>query len=255
MDKTTLIGLFLGFFAIIGGQVLEGGHIGAILKPTAALIVLGGTFGATLLSYPLKDILKALKISTRVFQEPKENSQEIFKQIVDFANVARRDGLIALDKRVSQVQNSLLAKGLRYMIDGLDPPIVRSMLENDNDIREDQARVAAKVFESAGGYSPTIGILGAVLGLIHTMENLNDPSKLGEGIAVAFVATIYGVGLANLLFLPVGNKLKLRIQEEGKINGMIVEGILALQEGLHPRVIEAKLKPYLDREGQEEERD
>ncbi|MBI2877585.1 MAG: flagellar motor protein [Candidatus Tectomicrobia bacterium] len=246
MDKTTLIGLFLGFAAIIGGQVLEGGHIGSILQPTAALIVLGGTFGATLLSYPMGDILRSFKMALTVFKEPRDDPEKILDQIVDFANLARRDGLIALDKKADEIDNALMSQGLRYMIDGVDPPLVRAMLENDNELHEEQATIAAKVFESAGGYSPTIGIIGAVLGLIHTMEQLDDPSKIGEGIAVAFVATVYGVGAANLLFLPIASKLKRRIKQEGNTKSMVIEGVLALQEGLHPRIIQAKLQPYLE---------
>lgn len=246
MDKTTLIGLFLGFFAIVGGQMLEGGSIGAIFQPAAAIIVFGGTFGATLLSYPLSDIFRAFKTAFIIFREPREEPQKILKQIVEFANLARRDGLIALDKKAGELDNPLMSQGLRHMIDGVDPPVVRAMLENDNELQEQQATIAARVFESAGGYAPTIGILGAVLGLIHTMEQLDDPSKIGEGIAVAFVATVYGVGSANLLFLPIANKLKRRIKQEGNIKSMIIEGVLALQEGLHPRIIEAKLHPYLE---------
>ncbi len=242
MDLTTIIGLSMGLAAILLGQVLEGGHIASITQPTAALIVLGGTIGAVVVSFPghaLKATLKGIK---QAFVPHKHNTEEIIQALVQMATKARREGLVALEKDAEALSDPFLRKGLRLAIDGMSAASIRLAMELEMEAHEEEAQFPAKVMESAGGFSPTIGIIGAVMGLIHVMENLADPTKLGAGIAVAFVATVYGVGLANLVCLPLGSKLKLRAKERGAAMGMIIEGVAALADGDNPRNIEEKLK-------------
>ncbi len=242
MDITTIGGLILSVGCILLGQVLEGGHVGSIVQDTAAIIVLGGTFGAVMVSFPKKDFVRGMKMFKLAFTDKKEDMSAVTKQIVDLASIARRDGVLALEGKLAEVQDRFLKKALSYVVDGVDASVTRSSLEAAIDAEHQENMQGAKVWEAAGGYSPTIGIIGAVLGLIHVMENLSDPSKLGGGIAVAFVATVYGVATANLVYLPVANKLKrkLGIAMERKV--VITEGVLAIQEGLNPRVLEEKLR-------------
>jgi len=242
MDITTIGGLLLGIGCILLGQVLEGGHVGSIVQDTAAIIVLGGTFGAVMVSFPKKDFVRGMKMFKLAFTDKKEDMSAVTKQIVDLASIARRDGVLALEGKLAEVEDRFLKKALTYVVDGVDASVTRSSLEAAIDAEHQENMQGAKVWEAAGGYSPTIGIIGAVLGLIHVMENLSDPSKLGGGIAVAFVATVYGVATANLVYLPVANKLKrkLGIAMERKV--VITEGVLAIQEGLNPRVLEEKLR-------------
>jgi chemotaxis protein MotA len=245
MDFAPLIGIILGIAAIIVGQALEGGHIQSIIQPTAALIVLGGTLGATILGFSLSDLSRGLRMGLSIFFNPADTPEALIQEIVKLANVVRKEGILALEQQLPGVTHPFLRRGIRYAIDGLEPAMTRELLETDIEVQEEVDDVGAKVFEAAGGYAPTIGILGAVLGLIHTMESLADPSKVGEGIAVAFVATIYGVGASNLLFLPTANKIKRRLTHTRTCKEIIVQGILAIQEGLNPRLVEEKLRIYL----------
>jgi len=245
MDFAPIIGIMLGIAAIIGGQALEGGHIQSIIQPTAAIIVLGGTLGATILGYAIPDLLRAARMGIAIFFNPTDTPEALIQDIVKLANVVRKEGILALEQQLPGITHPFLRTGIRYAIDGLEPAMTRELLETDIIVQEEAEEVGAKVFEAAGGYAPTIGILGAVLGLIHTMEQLSDPSKVGEGIAVAFVATVYGVGSANLLFLPAANKIKRRLVHARTCKEIIVQGILAIQEGLNPRLVEEKLRIYL----------
>jgi len=245
MDLATIIGLILGFGAVIGGQVLEGGHVSAIIQPTAALIVLGGTFGATFVSFPLSNLLQALKDSRKALFPPKDDPEAVIKTIIGYAAKARKNGLISLEQDAQSVKDSFTKKGISLVVDGIDPQKLRETLEIELGAFEEHAKASAEVFESAGGFAPTIGIIGAVLGLIHVMENLSDPSKLGSGIAVAFVATIYGLMTANIVCLPVSTKLKLRIKQEVLQKEMVIEGLIAIQNGENPHFIEQKLRAYL----------
>ena len=242
MDLTTIAGLVLGFGAILLGQVLEGGHVGSIMQDTAAIIVLGGTFGAVMVSFPRKDFVRGLKMFKMGFTEKKEDLSAVTKQIVELASVARRDGVLALEGKLSEIEDPFLKKALTYVVDGVDASVTRSSLEASIEAEHSENMMGAKVWEAAGGYSPTIGIIGAVLGLIHVMENLSDPSKLGGGIAVAFVATVYGVATANLIYLPLASKLKRKLALAMERKVVITEGVLAIQEGLNPRVLEEKLR-------------
>lgn len=250
MDIATIIGLVLGFGAVIGGQVLEGGHVSAILQPTAAIIVLGGTFGATFVSFPLKNILQALKDSRKALFPPKEDPEGVIKNIINYAAKARRNGLISLEQEAQTVKDSFTKKGISLVVDGIDPQKLRETMEIELASFEEHAKASAEVFEAAGGFAPTIGIIGAVLGLIHVMENLSDSSKLGAGIAVAFVATIYGLMTANIICIPISTKLKLRLKEAILQKEMVIEGLIAIQNGENPHFIEQKLRAYMPDDGE-----
>ncbi len=245
MDKASIIGLVLGIGAVLGGQALEGGHIGSIMQVTAFIIVIGGTFGAVFLSYPFKQVIVALKGVKSILKEPPQKAEEIIKQITQYANKARKEGILSLEKELKNIDNSFLKKALTMAVDGLEPHLIREAMETELEYLDEHGKISSKIFKSAGGYAPTIGILGAVLGLIHVMENLNDPSKLGAGIAVAFVATVYGVGSANLLFLPISTKLEVRHRNEMILREMMLEGVIAVSNGENPRLIEEKLRSYI----------
>ncbi len=244
MDITTIGGIIFAVAAILVGQALEGGHASSLGQVTAAMIVLGGTFGATAVAFPRHDFIRGMKMAGLALRERKNDLGQLMGQIVELAGVARRDGVLALEQRLGGIKDPFLKRAVGFIVDGVDAAVAREALETEiGGIYEDGV-VAAKVFESAGGYAPTVGILGAVLGLIHVMENLSDPSKLGGGIATAFVATVYGVGIANLLLLPLANKIKRKLVLERERRTLIAEGILGIQAGLNPRVLEEKLRAY-----------
>jgi chemotaxis protein MotA len=241
MDLTTIFGLLIALLCVLGGQALEGGHIGSILQPTAAIIVIGGTIGAVIVQFPGFVLLNAVKDFRKLFMPDKDGAAEALATIVSLANKARRDGLVSIEKEVQGIQDSFMRRGLELAVDGTDAKVLRNALEMELGHYEEEGEGGPKVLEAAGGYAPTVGIIGAVLGLIHVMENLSDPSKLGGGIAVAFVATVYGVGLANLFFLPMATKLKLRLREQVVRMELVIEGVCSLAEGENPRLIERKL--------------
>lgn len=245
MDKASIIGLVLGIGAILGGQALEGGHLSSIMQITAFVIVIGGTFGAVFLSYPFPQVIAALKGVKSILKEPPQNAEEIIKQITQYANKARKEGILSLEKEIKNINSAFLKKALTMAVDGLEPHLIREAMETELEYLDEHGKINSKIFKSAGGYAPTIGILGAVLGLIHVMENLNDPSKLGAGIAVAFVATVYGVGSANLLFLPISTKLEVRHRNEMILREMMLEGVISVSNGENPRLIEEKLRSYI----------
>ena len=245
MDKISIAGLLLGLVAIIGGQILEGGHVGSLVQPTALLIVLGGTLGAVLLQSPFHVFKRGLKMTKWVWVPPVIEQKRTIDQILNWSQLSRREGLLALENFIPGIKDEFTRKGLQLLVDGADPERIRELLEVDIDTFEDEWRQSAKIWDSAGGYSPTIGILGAVMGLIHVMENLSDPTKLGPGIAVAFVATIYGVGLANLIYLPIAGKLKYYISRMVASREMMIDGLVGIALGDNPRIIESRLKGYL----------
>jgi chemotaxis protein MotA len=245
MDKISVLGLVLGIVAIVGGQVLEGGHVGSLSQPTALLIVLGGTMGAVMLQSPYATFIRGVKMVRWVWYPPVVDHQQLIKQIASWSQVSRREGLLALENVMNQSKDDFARKGLQLLVDGAEPERLREVLEVEINTYEQELKLSARIWEAAGGYSPTIGILGAVLGLIHVMENLSEPSKLGAGIAVAFVATIYGVGLANLVFLPMANKLKAHIARLIVRREMIVDGLVGIANGDNPRIIESRLQGYI----------
>jgi chemotaxis protein MotA len=246
MDGASLIGILLGVAAVMGGSLFEGGEVNSILQVTAAVIVFGGTLGATLLSFSLRDVMKAASSFRDVFLEERTEPEEFINDLVRYSARARRMGLISLDPEIPRIKNAYLRKALTLAVDGMSPAAVRETMEQENFTYEDERRRIAKVFETAGGFAPTIGILGAVLGLIHVMKNLSDPSRLGSGIAVAFVATIYGVGLANLVLLPISKKLINRLDYELSLREMIIEGVIGIQSGINPRYFEEKLRVFVE---------
>lgn len=245
MDVISIVGLVLGLAAILVGQALEGGHVGSLFQITAFLIVIGGTAGAVMLQSPLKVFLDGLRMARWVFQPPRNSPEEVLNKLLDWSQQSRRGGLLALEPHIEAQDDLFQRRGLQLLVDGAEPEVLRDTLQLDLASYEQHHLEAARIWQAAGGYSPTIGILGAVMGLIHVMENLSDPSKLGAGIAVAFVATIYGVGGANLVFLPVANKLKAHVHRQVKLRDMFVEGLVSIANGENPRMIEAKLQGYL----------
>jgi len=245
MDLLTIIGIIVALGAILGGQILEGGHIGSIMQLTAFIIVMGGTFGAVMVNYPMATFLKAITNTKMVFFNVHVDSKAMIALIVELATLSRKQGLLALEGKLKTMTDPFFKKGLQLVIDGTEAKMIREILEIEVEHYEEENSLSGKVYESLGGYAPTIGILGAVLGLIHVMENLADPSKLGSGIAVAFVATIYGVGAANLFFLPMGGKIKLKIKELVLARQLIIEGLVSLAQAENPKMIEEKLNGYL----------
>jgi chemotaxis protein MotA len=245
MDKLTLAGIVLAAAAILGGQVLEGGSLGSLVQLAAFLIVIGGTIAAVMVQSPLPVFLDGMRLARWVVLPPQSDLPSVIAQVAGWAADARRDGILALENHLPGIEDAFIRNGVQMLVDGFEPERIREALEVETVAWEERQRAAAKVWEAAGGYAPTIGILGAVLGLIHVMENLSDPAKLGSGIAVAFVATVYGVGSANLLFLPVASKLKTLISREVRRREIVADGVLGVANGENPKVIEGRLAGYL----------
>ena len=246
MDLLSIVGLLLGVAAIVGGNILEGGHASSLVQLAAFVIVGGGTLGAVMVQTPVPVFLHALKIFPWIFRPPPLDGEAVIRKVVGWSNIARKEGLLGLEGAAESEPDLFARKGLQLLVDGNEPETIRGVMEVELDTLEERELAAARVFEAMGGYSPTIGIIGAVLGLIHVMQNLADPSRLGSGIATAFVATIYGVGFANLLFLPAANKLKAVARRRGRVREMVLDGIVAIAEGENPRNIEARLQGFLD---------
>jgi chemotaxis protein MotA len=245
VDKATIGGLVLAIGGILLGLMLEGGNLGQVIQPTAAMIVFGGTLGAILIQYPLPVAVSAFRRLAQVFVEPAQNAQFTIDLLVRYANLARREGIISLDKELGTIQQPFLRRALMLAVDGTDPQELRNIMELELDNKEEQEEKIPQLFESAGGFAPTIGIIGAVLGLIQVMQHLDKIDEVGKGIAVAFVATLYGVGAANLILLPAAGKLKIRIRDEHIIREMTLEGVVSILEGMNPRMLEAKLRGFL----------
>lgn len=245
MDIMTILGVVLAIGAILGGQVLEGGHVGSIMQLTAFIIVIGGTIGAICVQSPLSVMLKSISMLSLALFDQKQDLKGDITRIIELANLSRKQGLLALEAKLKEVKDPFFRKGVQLIVDGTDAKLVSEILEVEVEHDEEEGVTAAKVYEAAGGYAPTVGIIGAVLGLIHVMENLSDPSKLGGGIAVAFVATVYGVGSANLLFLPLANKMKLKLKYQAANRTMIITGLVGMAQGENPRLLQEKLEGYL----------
>ncbi|QHS51329.1 flagellar motor protein [Edaphobacter sp. 12200R-103] len=245
MDIASIGGIVVAILGILAGMMIEGGNIGQITQPTAALIVIGGTMGAVMLQFPLKTFLAALKQMMKIFISNGADSEAVLKQLVQFANKARKSGIVSLDQDLGTIEDPFFRQALMLAIDGTEPTEVRKIMQMELDNKSEMEEKIPQVFEAAGGYSPTVGIIGAVLGLIQVMQHLDNISEVGRGIAVAFVATIYGVGLANLVFLPAAGKLKIRHREEQMAKEMILEGVISILEGMNPRMMETKLRTFL----------
>ncbi|HMK87716.1 MAG TPA: flagellar motor protein [Steroidobacteraceae bacterium] len=244
MDILSIIGIVLGLFAIIGGAILKGSSAGALVGSAAFVIVVIGTTAASLVQTPMATFLRGWKIIVWVFKPPVSNPAAMIEKIVEWSNTARKQGLLGLESAVEQEKDDFLKKGLQSLVDGGEPDAIRSSMEIELEAMEHFDTQAAKMFEAMGIYSPTLGIIGAVMGLMAVMQNLADPSKLGHGIAAAFVATIYGISLANLVFLPMSNKLKAVIHAQSQVRTMVIEGLIAIAQGENPRNIESKLQGY-----------
>ncbi len=245
MDIASIGGIILALAGILAGMMIEGGNISQITQPTAAMIVLGGTAGAVMLQFPMSIFLAACKDVVKVFMHSGPDGEAILAQIVEFANKARKSGIVSLDSDLSRIEDPFLKQALMLAVDGTEPEEVRAIMQLELDNRSEIDEKIPAVFEAAGGYSPTIGIIGAVLGLIQVMKNLDNIDEVGRGIATAFVATIYGVALANLICLPAAGKLKFRHREEVMQKEMILEGVISILEGMNPRMLEMKLRTYL----------
>ena len=245
MDILSVIGIIVGVGAILLGQYLDGGHVSSLINGPALIIVFGGSLGAIMLQSPLSVFMHAMKLFFWVFKPPKLTLDESIQQIVKWSDISRRNGLLGLENVISQEDDPFIRRGIQMLVDGHEPEAIRLNMEIDLISKEKFDMQAAKVFEGMGAYAPTIGIIGAVLGLIHVMGNLADPTKLGSGIAVAFVATVYGVAMANLLFIPIGNKIKSVIQEESQFKEMLIEGIVSIADGENPRLIESRLYGFI----------
>lgn len=248
VDLATLIGIVVALGAILGGLVLEGGKLADVAQLTAALIVLGGTLGAVMVSTPPNVLKGAIKRLVGIIKDPTPPVSELLEEVIDYATRARKMGLVSLEQAADDVADPFLRKGLMLAVDGSDLQEIRGMLDLEIELEEATAEAEAKVFEGAGGYAPTIGIIGAVMGLIQVMKNLANIDEVGHGIAVAFVATLYGVGLANLFLLPAAQKIKARAHAETKRRLLISEGIAGIVEGLNPKMLRAKLEAFT-REG------
>lgn len=245
MDIFAIVGVAVGLGFILAAQALEGGNMGQLLQVTAGMIVFGGTAGAVIASFPVPDLKNGLFMLKDVVFPPVVNFENLISEIVGFATKARKEGVIILEKEAKFASDPLLTMGLEAVSDGADPSLVQGMLENQITQLEEKVNKGSKVWESAGGYSPTLGIIGAVMGLIQVMQNLSDPSKLGAGIAVAFVATIYGLFAANLVLLPCATRIKFNYQKVFIAKEMMLEGVLAIQAGESPALIERKLQSFL----------
>ncbi|MCO7226093.1 flagellar motor protein [Pleionea sp. CnH1-48] len=249
MDALTLIGLLFAVFAILGGQVLEGGSIESLANGPAFVIVIGGTLGAVFVQTPLSTLMLAIRMMPWMIFPPQSNPISAIEKITQWSLIARKQGLLGLENILDSERNIFDNKGLSLLVDGGEPERIRETLMIELDVREREGVKAAKVFEALGGYAPTLGIVGAVLGLIQVMGNLSEPALLGTGIATAFVATIYGVASANLLFLPIANKLKSIVQTQSLHREMMIEGIVLISEGENPKVIESRLRGFVPDKG------
>ena len=245
MDKLSLFGLVVAITGIIGGQLLEGGSINVLMQLAAFCIVFGGTIGAVMLQHPLNVFVSGIKMAGWVFVTPVIDTRQLAYQITAWGGIARKDGILALESQLKKIDEPFVAKGLQMLVDGNSAEKIREVLDIDLQSYETLRWQAARVWESAAGYAPTIGIIGAVLGLVHVMQSLGEPAKLGAGIAVAFIATIYGVGSANLLFLPIAGKLKIIIAQQVNMREMLIDGLCMVANAENPRFIENKLKGYI----------
>lgn len=245
MDKLSLFGLLIAFSGILGGQLLEGGSASVLLQAAAFMIVFGGTLGAVMLQNPWHVFIAGLKMGGWAFVTPKIDLQSQIYQLTAWSSLSRKEGVLMLEGQIKNIKDPFAAKGLQLLVDGNSAEKIREVLEVDVSAFEGVHWEGARVWEAAAGYSPTIGIMGAVLGLIHVMQTLGEPSKLGAGIAVAFIATLYGVGFANLVFLPIAGKLKMLMMQQLVQREMLIDGLEMIANAENPRFIESKLMGYI----------
>ncbi len=245
MDLATLLGLVVGWASVFAGALLKGGKPEYYISVPAFLLVFGGTLGATVVSYSLKQMLDLPRVTLHAFLHRPVDVLGTMNRLIRFADRARREGLLSLEGEIQERDDPFLAKGVRLVVDGTDSGVVREILDTEVELMEERHRVGESIYTTMAGFSPTLGIIGTVISLINMMMQLDDPSKLGHMLAAAFIATLYGVALANLVFLPLANKLRARSQEEVLLRQVVIEGVLAIQAGENPRVIEEKLRAFL----------
>lgn len=245
MDRSSIVGIFLIVIGILGGQYLEDGNILSLVQPAAFFIVVIGTIGAVALQSSANDFISAIKMFKWIFVPPSQDRGVLLNDLVAWSLLARKEGILKLEDVIDDTANHYIKNGLRLLVDGAPVDQLQDVLLNNIEILETRRKKAVKVWESAGGFAPTIGILGAVLGLIHVMENLGEPAKLGSGIAVAFVATVYGVGLANLLFIPVANKLKNLVSIEMETYEMLSVAFTSIANNENPRLLVERCNAYI----------
>jgi chemotaxis protein MotA len=248
MDLATLLGLIIGFSMLIGGFILEGGHVGSLFLLPPALIVFGGTLGAVMISFDMKDIKKLPKLFLETFKARTNSEDEIIEYFGKIAETARKEGLLSLEVFIDEDKNNtfdpMLKEGVKMVIDGTDGELIKNMFENEMYVKEQIRKVDASMFEAAGGYSPTMGIIGTVMGLIHVLGNLSSPEELSKSIAGAFIATLYGVAFANVVYLPMASKIKQKAKQEALEKQLIMEGILSVQTGENPSILRRKLNTF-----------
>jgi len=245
MDIATLIGIALAFGALGVSVLLEGGGFGGFVNVPAIVLVIGGTLGATVLSFPMKQMVGPPGVMKHAFMFKELDAVQVMRQIVEYARKARREGILALEQEARNTDNQFLRLGIQLVVDGTPPELVREILETEVASMRKRHGVGESIFSTMGGFAPTLGILGTVMGLVNMLARLSEPGEMGHSIAAAFCATLYGVGIANLVFLPIGNKLKLRSHHEAALYELIIEGVLALQEGDNPRVVQSKMEAFL----------
>lgn len=245
MDRLSVIGIVLALIAVIGGSVLKGAGVSGLINGAAFLIVVVGTVAAIFVHTPMSTFRKAMSMLPWVFKPPQSEGQALIGKVVEWSNIARKQGLLGLEAQLQTENDPFIKKGLQMLVDGIEPEAIRNMLEIELSAQEHTETAAAKVYEGMGIYAPTLGIIGAVLGLMAVMKNLADPSKLGVGIAAAFTATVYGIGIANLFFLPVAAKLKGLVKARVNEREMLIEGMIAIAQGENPRNIESKLSGFV----------
>ena len=246
MDLATILGIVLGLGSLLGGLLWEGGEASALLVPSAALIVIGGTVGATAISYTLQDLRVVPKLFVKALRNAPYDTAKVIEDIVGMAEEARREGLLYLENRLSEIEDQYLRKGIQLVIDGTDPELVKNILEVEIYSIEERHHVGSSIFEAAGGYAPTMGIIGTVMGLVHVLGNISSPEALGPSIAVAFMATLYGIGSANIFWLPIAAKLNNISQKEVLLKELMMEGIISLQSGYNPVLIRERLVAHLN---------
>jgi chemotaxis protein MotA len=243
-DLASICGVLVGIAAVAGGLLLEGGKLADVTQVTGALIVFGGTLGAVMITTPVATLLRAARQIKLVFMEPRYSTEALIREVINLGNMARKNGIVSLENDVERIPDPFFRKALSLGVDGTDLEAIRKMMELELEVEAEHGRAEAKVYETAGGYAPTIGIIGAVLGLIQVMKNLENIDAVGHGIAVAFVATVYGVGSANLFFLPAAGKIRSRVEQAIRVRELMLEGVCSIVQGLHPNIIAQKLEAY-----------
>lgn len=252
MDLASLIGLLVAILSLVGAFALEGGTMGMLLVTTAALIVFGGTIGVTIISFTLNDLKRVPYFIKLVFNNEQKDYNSVLELLVYNADKARREGFLSLESELDTIENKFLARGLQMVIDGTDPELTKNILEMEIEVFEKNEQVGSEIFMTAGGFAPTMGIIGTVMGMINVLSNLSSPDELGGAIAVAFLATLYGIASANILWIPFATKIKMRINRETFLMEMILEGILSIQNGENPRILREKLNVFLPAETRNE---